>query len=201
VPAPAVQIGVGLPGKLEAMLRFAPNTNIGQDQDDSSLNMFGIGLKKEITSWFGPIDKTPLHVSILAAYTSMTVSYEIGDITSGPIRTENALAEFDLNAFTLQAIASVNFPFINVYGGFGYNRGSSSFNMSGNYNGVFETGLPAPNNTITQVLVLPSNLDFNSNGMTATIGTRLSLGFFKIYGSYALQEYNTANLGVAFSFR
>ena len=131
----------------------------------------------------------------------MTVSYEIGDITSGPIRTENALAEFDLNAFTLQAIASVNFPFINVYGGFGYNRGSSSFNMSGNYNGVFETGLPTPNNTITQVLVLPSNLDFNSNGMTATIGTRLSLGFFKIYGSYALQEYNTANLGVAFSFR
>ena len=201
VPAPAVQIGLGLPGKLEVMLRFAPNTNIGQDQDDSSLNMFGIGLKKEITSWFGPIDKTPLHVSILAAYTSMTVSYEIGDKTSGPIRTENALAEFDLNAFTLQAIASVNFPFINVYGGFGYNRGSSSFNMSGNYNGVFETGLPAPNNTITQVLVLPSNLDFNSNGMTATIGTRLSLGFFKIYGSYALQEYNTANLGVAFSFR
>jgi hypothetical protein len=37
--------------------------------------------------------------------------------------------------------------------------------------------------------------------MAATIGARLSLGFFKIYGSYALQEYNTANLGIAFSLR
>ena len=201
VPAPAIQIGLGLPWKLEAMVRFVPNINFGEDQDESSLNMFGVGLKKEITDWFGPMDKTPLHVSILAAYTSMKVSYGIADINSGPIRTQNALTEFDLNAFTVQAIASLNFPFINVYGGLGYNRGSSSLNMSGNYTGVFETGLPAPNNTINQTLEIPSNLDFNSNGMAATIGARLSLGFFKIYGSYALQEYNTANLGIAFSLR
>lgn len=201
VPAPAVQIGLGLPWKLEAMVRFVPNINFGEDQDDSSLNMFGVGLKKEITDWFGPMDKTPLHISLLAAYTSMTVSYGIADITSGSIRTQNALAEFDLNAFTVQAIASLNFPFINVYGGLGFNSGSSSFNMSGNYTGVFDTGFPAPNDTVTKTLDIPSNLDFNSSGMTATVGARFSLGFFKIYGSYALQEYNTANLGVAFSFR
>jgi len=201
VPAPAVQIGLGLPWKLEAMVRFVPNINFGEDQDESSLNMFGIGLKKEITDWFGPMDKTPLHISLLAAYTSMTVSYGISDINSGPIRTQNALAEFDLNAFTVQAIASLNLPFINVFGGFGYNSGSSSFNMSGTYTGVFETGFPAPNDTVTKTLTVPSNLDFNSNGLTTTIGARLSLGFFKIYGSYALQEYNTANLGIAFSFR
>tara|TARA_R110002126_G_scaffold77796_1_gene193886 strand:+ start:3716 stop:4756 length:1041 start_codon:yes stop_codon:yes gene_type:complete len=201
VPAPAVQIGLGLPWKLEAIVRFVPNINFGEDQDESSLNMFGIGLKKEITDWFGPLDKTPLHISLLAAYSSMTVSYGIADITSGPIRTQNALAEFDLNAFTAQAIASFNLPFISVYGGFGFNSGSSSFNMSGNYTGVFDTGFPAPNATVTETLVVPSNLDFNSSGMTATIGARLSLGFFKIYGSYALQEYNTANLGIAFSFR
>lgn len=201
VPAPAVQIGLGLPWKLEAMVRFVPNINFGEDQDDSSLNMFGVGLKKEITDWFGPMDKTPLHISLLAAYTSMTVSYGIADITSGSIRTQNALAEFDLNAFTVQAIASLNFPFINVYGGLGFNSGSSSFNMSGNYTGVFDTGFPAPNDTVTETLDIPSNLDFNSSGMTATVGARFSLGFFKIYGSYALQEYNTANLGVAFSFR
>ncbi|WP_439131986.1 DUF6588 family protein [Polaribacter sp.] len=201
VPAPAVQIGLGLPWKLEAMVRFVPNINFGEDQDESSLNLFGVGLKKEITNWFGPIDKTPLHVSLLAAYTSMTVSYGIADITSGNIRTQNALAEFDLNAFTVQAIASLNFPFINVFGGIGYNSGSSSFNMSGTYTGVFETGFPAPNDTVTQTLTIPSNLDFNSSGIATTLDARLSLGFFKIYGSYAIQEYNTANLGIAFSIR
>lgn len=201
VPAPSVQIGVGLPWKLEAMVRFVPNINFGEEQDESSLNMFGLGLKKEITDWFGPMDKTPLHVSILAAYNSMKVSYGVADITSGPIETENAMAEFDLNTFTLQAIASLNFPIINVYGGFGYNSGSSSLKMSGTYTGVFQTVGAASNVTIRETLVIPSNFDFNSNGMNATIGARLSLGFFKIYGSYALQEYNTANLGIAFSLR
>jgi hypothetical protein len=201
VPAPSVQIGVGLPWKLEAMVRFVPNINFGKEQDESSLNMFGLGLKKEITDWFGPMDKTPLHVSILAAYNSMKVSYGVADLITGPIRTENAMAEFDVNTFTLQAIASLNFPIINVYGGFGYNSGSASLKMSGTYKGVFQTVGGSPNITIEENLVIPSNFDFKSNGMAATIGARLSLGFFKIYGSYALQEYNTANLGIAFSIR
>lgn len=201
VPAPAVQLNVGLPFKLEAMVRFVPDINFGDDADESSLNMFGVGLKKEITSWFGPLNKLPLHVSLLAAYTNMTVSYGLSDITSGPIRTQNALAEFDLSAYTVQAIASLNLPIINVFGGFGFNSGSSSFNMSGQYTGVFNTGFPPPNDTVTKTLSVPRNLDFNSSGFAATLGARLSLGFFKIYGSYAFQEYNTANLGIAFSFR
>ncbi|MEO9571285.1 MAG: DUF6588 family protein, partial [Polaribacter sp.] len=58
VPAPIVQLSVGLPFKLEGMLRFVPETNIGED--DGSVKMLGLGLKKEITNWFGPLDKTPL---------------------------------------------------------------------------------------------------------------------------------------------
>lgn len=201
VPAPAVQLSVGLPGKFEAMVRFVPDISFGDDADESALNMFGVGLKKEITSWFGPMDKTPLHVSLLAAYTSMNVSYGIADITSGPIRTQAALAEFDLSAFTVQAIASLNFPIINVFGGIGYNSGSSSYNMSGTYTGVYETGFPPPNDTVSQPLTVPTGLEFDSSGFVTTLGARFSLGFFKIYGSYAIQEYNTANLGVAISIR
>jgi hypothetical protein len=201
VPAPAVQVNVGLPYKLEAMVRFVPELTFGAEEDNNSLNLFGIGLKKEITDWFGPMDKTPLHISLLAAYTNMTVTYEIEDITSGQIITQNSMAEFDLNAFTFQAIASLNLPIINVFGGIGYNSGNASFNMTGQYLGVFDTGLPAPNNTVTQPLDVPTDLNFDSSGFTTTLGARLSLGFFKIYGSYAIQEYNTANLGIAFSIR
>jgi len=201
VPAPAVQLSVGLPWKFEAMVRFIPDVSFGEDQDESSLNMFGVGLKKEITSWFGPMEKTPLHVSLLAAYTSMKVSYGISDITTGPIRTQSALAEFDLSAYTVQAIASLNFPIINLFGGIGYNSGSSSYSMSGTYTGVFDTGFPAPNDTVTKTLTVPTGLDFDSSGFATTLGARLSLGFFKIYGSYSFQEYNTANLGVAISIR
>lgn len=199
VPAPIVQLSVGLPWKMEGLLRMVPKTNIGDD--DGSIKMLGLGLKKEITSWFGPMEKTPLHVSLLAAYTTMDVNYGIADQNSGEIQVQNALTEFSLKAFTMQAIASLNFPIINLYGGIGYNSGSSSFAMSGTYTGVYDTGFPAPNNTITQSLTPPSDLDFDSSGFTTTLGARLSLGFFKIFGSYAFQEYNTFSAGVAISIR
>ncbi|WP_298879416.1 DUF6588 family protein [uncultured Polaribacter sp.] len=199
VPAPIVQLSVGLPFKLEGMLRFVPETNIGED--DGSVKMLGVGLKKEITNWFGPLDKTPLHISLLAAYTTMDVNYGIADQSSGEIQVQNALTEFNLKAYTVQAIASLNFPIINIYGGFGYNSGNASYAMSGTFTGVYDTGFPAPNDKVTKNLSVPSNLDFESSGVTTTLGARLSLGFFKIFGSYAFQEYNTFSAGVAISIR
>jgi len=44
-------------------------------------------------------------------------------------------------------------------------------------------------------------LDFDASGVRATVGTRLSLGFFKIFADYTIQEYNTLAAGIAFSFR
>jgi len=198
IPAPIAQLNIGLPGKFEAMVRLVPKINIGKDE--GSVNMLGIGLKKEITSWFGPMDKTPLHVSLLAAYTTMNVDYGIADSNTGVIQTQNALTEFSLKSFTIQALASLNFPIVNVYGGIGYNNGSASNKMSGTYTGVYQTGDPS-NPTISKSLSVPSNLDFESSGFRTTLGARLSLGFFKIFADYTLQEYNALSLGVAFSFR
>tara|TARA_R110002049_G_scaffold73909_9_gene190927 strand:- start:4943 stop:5950 length:1008 start_codon:yes stop_codon:yes gene_type:complete len=187
VPAPAVQLSLGLPAKFEVSLRLVPQ--IGTD--DVKGNLLGIGLKKEITNWFGPMDKTPLHVSLLAAYTTMTVDYKIED--GGDVEVTDGLAEFNLNSYTVQAIASLNFPIINLYGGIGYGSGNSTLKMLGDY--TLRYGLQS--RTISD----PINSKFNAGGFRTTIGTRLSLGFFKIFGSYTLQEYNTANLGIAFSIR
>lgn len=197
IPAPAVQVGIGLPWKMDAMFRFTPKISLGDDGGE--LNLFGIGLKKEITSWFGPMDKTPLHVSLLAAYTSMDVSYGIPNQT-GAIEVTNGLGEFELTAFTAQALASLNFPFINVYGAIGYSTGSSSLAMSGTFKGNYTYSINGQQYTETINLATP-NLDFDASGVLTTVGARLSLGFFKIFGSYTLQEYNTINAGIAFSFR
>ncbi len=195
IPTPAIQFGMGLPGKIDAMIRLVPELG----SDDVKGKLLGIGLKKEITSWFGPLKKTPLHVSLLAAYTSMNVDYDIQNGSS--IGGSNQRAEFKLNSYTFEAIASLNFPFINIYGGLGYNGGSSELNMLGTYNLEYQTGLPAPNDTVTQSVVDPLNIDFNASGLKTTLGARISLGFFKIFGSYTLQEYNTLNAGIALSFR
>ncbi|MFD0993260.1 DUF6588 family protein [Tenacibaculum geojense] len=192
VPTPVIQASLGLPFKSDVILRFVPKVG----NDDVKGGLFGIGLKKEITDWFGPMDKTPLHVSLLATYTTMGVDYTItDDDPSDNIDIQNGLVDFNLNAYTVQAIASLNFPVINLYGGIGYTGGSSSLDMLGTYTVRYNLS-----NT-ERTLQDPLNLDFDANGFRTTLGARISLGFFKIFADYTLQEYNAVNAGIAFSFR
>lgn len=195
VPSPSVQFSLGLPKQFDVMIRFVPEVR----SDDVTGNILGIGLKKEITDWFGIIGKTPLHISLLGAYTKMNVNYNIQNSSS--IQGSNQEASFSLNSYTIQAIASLNFPIINFYGGIGYSAGTSDLKMKGTYNLNYNTSLPAPNNTKQVILTNPLNIDFKASGMRATLGTRLSLGFFKIFGDYTIQDYNTISAGIAFSFR
>ena len=193
VPTPAIQIGVGLPGKLEAKIRYAPELDVNGTKGQ----LLGFGLKKEITSWFGPIDKLPLHISILGAFTNMTVSRVIDNPSANDITVTNGLAELKLNSYTVQAIGSLNFPFVTVYGGFGYVGGASSLTIGGRYEIEYTDGI----NSFTRVLNNPLDLQYDVSGFRTTIGSRLSLGFFKLYGSVTIQEFTTGNLGIAFSFR
>lgn len=196
VPAPAIQIGLGLPYKLEVMARFVPKVG----SEDVKGGLFGIGVKKEITSWFGPLDKLPLHVSLLGAYTNMNVDYTIiDDSTTDNIVVRNGNAEFNLNSYTVQAIASLNFPIINIYGGVGYGGGNSKIAVNGEYELTYNAN---GGGTVTSdPLVNPINEKFSAGSFRTTLGARISLGFFKIFGDYTFQEYNTANVGIALSFR
>lgn len=187
IPAPAVQLSLGLPAKFEVSLRLVPKVG----SDDVKGNLLGVGLKKEITSWFGPIEKTPLHVSLLAAYTTMTVDYDIQ--SSGDISVQDGLAQFKLNSYTVQAIASLNFPIINFYGGIGYGSGSSTLKMLGDYTLSY--------GALSRKITDPIDSKFDAGSFRTTLGTRLSLGFFKIFGSYTLQEYHTINAGITISIR
>ncbi|AUP80424.1 DUF6588 family protein [Flavivirga eckloniae] len=188
VPTPTIQVGVGLPYKFDVMLRAVPKVG----SDDVKTSLFGVGLKKEITSIFGPLDKLPLHVSLLGAFTTMNLDYGIDGNT---IPGQNQNAEFKLNSYTFQAIGSLNFPVINIYGGLGYTGGSSTLKMLGTYELQYD-------NIPTVIPVTdPISLDFNAGGFRTTLGVRLSLGFFKLFADYTLQEYNTLSAGMAFSFR
>ncbi|PQJ69448.1 DUF6588 family protein [Polaribacter butkevichii] len=191
VPAPTLQLNIGLPYKFEAMVRYFPETDFGDD--GGSAKMIGLGLKKEITSWFGPLDKLPLHVSLLASYTTLNVIYGFENTDNEELDIDNGAAEFDLKAFNVQALASLNFPIINVYGGIGYGSGNSDFKMTGTY--TYDKG------GSNEEELTPPDLKFSAASFKTTLGARLSLGFFKIFADYTLQEYNTVSAGIAFSIR
>jgi hypothetical protein len=127
----------------------------------------------------------------------MTVSSVLEDPSGNDINITNGLGAMKLNSYTVQALASLNFPIINIYGGFGYIGGSSSLDIAGRYELQYSDGVTS----YTRILNNPINLDYDISGFTTTIGARLSVGFFKIFGSYTLQEYNTLNAGISFSIR
>lgn len=201
VPSPMVQVGVGLPFKTDVKLRIVPKLNFDNNLDAS---LFGLGLQHDLTQYLGPIDRLPLSISILAAYTTMDVNYDVDSINGlNEVTVTNGVAEFKLNTWTVQAIASLDFKIITFYGSLGYNNGSSSMKMKGDYNVTYDIqdGNGIVIQSISETFKDPVNLEFEANGVRATIGARLNLAFFKIFADFTIQEYNTATAGIAFSFR
>jgi len=201
VPSPMVQVGVGLPFRTDVKVRYIPNMNFDNSVE---ANLIGLGLQHDLTQYLGPIDRLPLSVSILAAFTNMDVTYFIEDVsTIDNVSVSNGTAEFKLNTWTVQAIGSLDFKIITFYGSVGYNNGSSSVKLKGDYNLTYDIQDSGGNvlGTVNESVTNPINLNFDANGVRATIGTRLNLAFFKIFADYTIQEYNTATAGIAFSFR
>lgn len=134
----------------------------------------------------------------------MKVNYEFtGENAKDVVVLNNADAEFKMNTWTIQAVTSLDFKVVSFYGGVGYNTGNSSAKMRGEYglNYDVEDSNGEVIGNITEMVVDPINLDFNISGMRGTLGTRLNIGFFKIFADYTIQEFNTATAGIAFSFR
>ena len=201
VPAPTLQIGFGLPFKTDIKARFVPKLNF---DDDLEASLFGLGLQHDLTQYLGPLDKLPLSISVLGAFTNINMGYAIiDDDPTDDVAVTNGKVDFKMNTWTLQALASLDFKFITLYGGLGYNNAKTSLKMKGDYTLTYdiEDSNGDKVGTVNETISNPINLDFEANGMRANIGTRLNLSIFKIFADYTFQSYNTATVGIAFSVR
>ncbi len=193
VPTPMIQASVGLPFDTDLIVRYLPTV----EAKNTKANLLGFGLKHNLLQYLGPIDKLPLNVSLLAAYSKMNIDYDLQKDSS--VGGSNQALSFGVSSFTLQALASLNFPIINFYGGIGYASGTTNLDMLGTY--AFEYEDAATGAAVAETIKDPVAMEISSSGMRATVGARLSLAFFKIFADYTLQEYNMLSAGVAFSFR
>ena len=193
LPAPIIQASVGAVFDTDVLVRFVPTIDI----EGSSFKLFGYGLKHNIMQYFGPLDKLPLNISVLAAMSKASLEYDLSDSTFGG-NSDNRNITFEADTFTIQALASIDLPVLSIFGSLGYNSGNSQFDVSGDYSIDYELqGLP----TISRVLKDPISIESDATGVMGLIGARLNLLFMKIYANYTIQEYNTLNLGISFNFR
>ena len=194
VPSPMIQASVGVPFSTDVSIRYLPKINT----DDVEGNLIGFGIKHNLLQYLGPLDKLPLNIALFAGYTTMDATYYLGNTSTGLVGI-NQKATFKLNAYTIQTIASLDFPLISLYGAIGYDTGSSTLKLKGTYELTYTH--EDTNNTVTESVLNPINMDFDVSGVRGTLGAKLNIGFFKIYGDYTIKEYNTVTAGIAFSFR
>ena len=191
VPAPIVQASVGVVFDTDLLVRFIPT----MEMQGSTFSLTGFGLKHNIMQYFGPLDKLPLNVSLLAAISKASFEYDLSDSTFGGNSTNRKMT-FEADTFTIQALASIDLPIVSAFAGLGYNAGDSQFNVSGDYSidyGITGIG--------PRILKDPISIASDASGVMGIVGARLNLLFLKIFANYTIQEYNTLTAGISFNFR
>ncbi|WP_298765744.1 DUF6588 family protein [uncultured Polaribacter sp.] len=197
---PIIQLTVGISANFDVILRALPT--VKPNNQNEAINVLGFGIKKEISNLFPSLKDKPIHLSLLAGYSVMNVSYGITDSTlpegnfSG-ISVNNGLTTFNSKAFTFQALASYHWTHVNLFGGIAYNTAKTTYQTNGTFLGKYITD----NSTINQPLDTSNALNINSNGISANLGARLNLRYFKIFTSYTLQEFSVFNIGAAISIK
>lgn len=184
LPTPYIQAGVGLLFDTDVIVRYIPKTK----NQGAEFGLVGVGIKHNLMQYFSLLDKLPLNVSALAAYSKTNIDYQLN--TSNP----DQKVTYDVDTFLIQALASLDFPVISVVGGFGYSKGDAAMAMLGNYEVSFA-------DATTETFKDPLKSENTYKGTHATVGLRANLLFLKIFANYTLQEFNTLNAGVSFSFR
>ncbi|QEK50613.1 hypothetical protein FYC62_02220 [Pedobacter aquae] len=197
-PSPQVQLTVGLIKNTDVSVRFVPSTKLG---DGGQINSWGVGIKKEITSFLpGKSEKIiPVDISLAFGYNQVNVDYKFAiedQINEGPNPNAdlNQRIESKLSGFTVDAILSkklaVFTPFVSV----GYNTAKTELGILGDY--IIKSGLGQND---TETIKDPVVINEKSiSGMRAGVGFSLHLAIFRLYGAYNIGEYNAVTAGIGF---
>jgi hypothetical protein len=207
VPAPQVQLTVGLIKNTDVTLRLIPTTKITDDV--GSVGMFGFGVKHSISQYFGKAEKVvPFDLALAVGYTRLNYKKALevrpetnnGGVSGSQDYSTQAL-EGHFSGWNAQVIISKKLAFFTPFVSVGYLTSKTDVGMKGNFpfvTGVDATGRPIYTTTANPITI--TGPAAQTNGMRADVGFQMSLFFLKIYGSYSFAEYKSANAGIGLGF-
>jgi hypothetical protein len=201
IPAPQIQLTVGLVHNTDVTLRLIPKTKISDDI--GSTGMYGFGLKHNIMKDFAA-GLIPFDLAVAAGYTRF--NYELPlDVKPGTGKAPDAQSaqksdfsnqrlDGHLSGFNAQVIVSKKLAVFTPFAAVAYNTSKTDVGLLGNY--PVTTGP-------TTYTVFTNQFSVNKtsvNGMRADVGFQLDLAFFKFYASGSLGQYKSVNAGIGFGF-
>ncbi len=193
-PVPAFQLGVGLVKNTDLKIRIVPTQNI----DDLSISLFGIGVMHDIKQWIPGLKLVPFDLSGFIGYTGLKAEFDIDvdETDSNGYRYEaDGTAEFKASSTTIQVLASKKLAILTPYVGLGYNIGSSSFKVNGDFTYTDDMG---------QTVTIQNPIDLSFDGGSSprlTFGARIKLLVLTLHADYSIQKYNTFTVGAGISIR
>ena len=190
IPVPMINAGIGLIKKTEIDIRYLPTYNFDMGfVGKGSVGLWGVGVKHDLLQWIPIIgDAMPIDLSIQVGHTQFNTSFLVED----PVDQDVSL---DINATTINLIASKKLLMLTAYAGIGYNSSVTTFNSKAS----FEVG--ASTNSITMSDV-PLEMKFASqNEMRANIGLRFNLAIIALQANHTFSKYPVTTVGVGVSVR
>lgn len=194
VPVPTINLGIGLIKNTDLKLRYVPEVN----SEEFKMNLIGFGIMHDIKQYIPFLKRLPIDVSVLAAYTDADIEYDLNDLG---LAGRNQLATYDVTAWTAQVLVSKKLTFLTFYGGLGYNSATTSLAMTGEYDIEVAAEVNGQLGSETLTLTDPIDLEFDSNGVRATVGLRIKLAVLTFHVDYTVQEFNVLAGGIGIAVR
>ncbi len=194
VPAPLLQLSMGLPLSSEVNLRYLPQLT---SEDGGYVKLLGIGIKHSLSQYFptpkdedGNKQKRNFNLALHAAYQNLQAGYDNPD--------DDKAVNLHINTLSFKGLASFDYKFLSLYSSLGYTSGFSSLDVLGPYHYTYAiqdsngNTLGSQDETVTD----PLQLDFDSSGVSAGIGVKLKLWILSIYADYTFQKFPVAHAGI-----
>lgn len=205
IPAPQLQVTVGLVKHTDVTIRYIPTTKISNDI--GKVGMFGFGVKHDIIQDFAPKGKDfPFDLAVAFGYTHLNYNKPLNvkpdnNNVSGNTDFSNQSLEGNFNGINASVIFSKKLLFFTPFVSVAYQKSSTDVSLKGNYpfvTGATLTGQPTYTSYANPISISGSGAGLS--GTRADVGFQLSLAFFKLYASYGVSStsYNSFNAGLGF---
>jgi hypothetical protein len=201
IPAPDIQLTIGLVHNTDITIRTTPTINIGSNS--GSVGEIGFGIKHDIIQDFaGKGVPIPFDLAIAVNYNRINYNLPLNvQPDNGTQPASGSASDFSnqhingyFSGFNLQAIISKKLLFFTPFFSVAYQSANTSLGILGNYPITTSSGVYT---TVTD----PVHINETSiSGLRADIGFQLTPGFFRIFVSGSVAEYKSVNAGIGFGF-
>jgi hypothetical protein len=220
IPAPTLQLGVGVPFGTDIIARYTPEVTFG---DAGNMGLWGAGIKHDIKQWLPFLGRVPvINLAVMGGYTNFYTGAGIDfspsnirgannsparDRTSSRVSFDDQHMNFRVQSITANLIGSADLPFFTAYAGIGVNSTTANIKMTGWYP---VPGIDPQNPSIIEVTdntAIKDPVDFTLGGdyrgaqPRITVGGKAKLALLHIHFDYTWSNYSVLTGGLGISFR